>query len=92
MDAAKREPMPTKGTVDILPLVIEDFKRRDTVGRKKYGTTLQSHNGRDALMDAYQEACDLVFYLRQVIAERDEAEKYLLACEDCSGDAITKKI
>lgn len=30
-------------------------------------------NGRDALLDAYQEALDLVVYLRQVIYERDNA-------------------
>jgi hypothetical protein len=40
----------------------------------KYGTPLQTNNGRDALMDAYQEACDMVMYLRQAIAERDEKE------------------
>jgi hypothetical protein len=71
MDAAKREPMPTPGTADVLPLVIEDLRRRDEVGRRKYNTTLQANNGRDALMDAYQEALDLALYLRQVIMERE---------------------
>jgi hypothetical protein len=32
---------------------------------------LQPHNGRDCLMDAYQEALDLAMYLRQAIFERD---------------------
>lgn len=71
--ADQREPMPTKGKADILPLVIADLLSRDAVGRKKYGTTLQSHNGRDALMDAYQELLDGAMYLRQVIEERREA-------------------
>jgi hypothetical protein len=35
-------------------------------------TPLQPHNGRDALADAYQEALDLVVYLRQEIAERED--------------------
>ena len=48
-----------------------DMLDRDTVGRKRYGTRLQPHNGRDALVDAYQEALDLVVYLRQAIYERD---------------------
>ncbi len=52
-------------------LVIEDMRDRDTVGRERYGTPLQPHNGRDALVDAYQEALDLVVYLRQAILERD---------------------
>lgn len=52
-------------------LVIADMSERDTTGRARYGTPLQAHNGRDALVDAYQEALDLVVYLRQAIAERD---------------------
>lgn len=52
-------------------LVIADMEARDRVGRERYGTPLQPHNGRDALVDAYQEALDLVVYLRQAIHERD---------------------
>lgn len=54
-------------------LVIADMRDRDAVGRERYGTPLQPHNGRDALVDAYQEALDLAVYLRQAIAERDGA-------------------
>lgn len=52
-------------------LVIEDMLARDRVGRKRYGTPLQAHNGRDALSDAYQEALDLCVYIRQAHYERD---------------------
>lgn len=41
------------------------------MGLEKYGTKLEAFNGRDALMDAYQEAIDMVMYLRQAILERD---------------------
>lgn len=58
----------------IWELVIEDINARDHVGRKKYGTPLQANNGRDALIDAYQEALDLVVYLRQEIEERQLAQ------------------
>lgn len=54
-------------------LVMADMKERDQVGRQRYGTPLQPFNGRDALMDAYQEALDLAVYLRQAIYERDGA-------------------
>jgi hypothetical protein len=54
----------------IWSLVIEDMRERDALGRARYGTALQAHNGRDALVDAYQEALDLVVYLRQAIEER----------------------
>ena len=53
-------------------LVLVDIKERDFLGEIKYGTRLQPGNGRDALKDAYQEALDLVVYLRQVIYERDK--------------------
>ena len=52
-------------------LVIADMRDRDAIGRARYGTPLQPHNGRDALVDAYQESLDLAAYLRQAIAERD---------------------
>lgn len=52
-------------------LVLEDMRARDAEGRRKYGVPLQPNNGRDPLVDAYQEALDLVVYLRQAIHERD---------------------
>lgn len=70
MNAADKEPMPKRGPVDILPLVIGDLKDRDQVGTRKYGTTLQAGNGRDPLIDAYQECLDMAMYLRQAITER----------------------
>ena len=52
-------------------LVIDEMRARNAEGIRKYGTPLRPHNGRDALVDAYQEALDLVVYLRQAIHERD---------------------
>lgn len=52
-------------------LVIEDMLARDNVGRKKYNTPLQPHNGRDSLQDAYEEALDLCVYLKNAIEERN---------------------
>ena len=53
-------------------LVMADMAARDAVGAAKYGVRLQPHNGRDCLIDAYQEVLDLAVYLRQLIYERDE--------------------
>lgn len=50
-------------------LVITDMKDRDNAGFKKYGTRLRSRNGRDALVDGYQECLDMAVYLRQKIEE-----------------------
>lgn len=52
-------------------LVIRDIEERKALGLKRYGTLLQPHNGRDFLLDAYQEALDLCVYLRGVMFERD---------------------
>ncbi len=54
----------------IQDLVIEDMRERKRIGEERYGTPLQAYNGRDALIDAYQEALDLCCYLRQAIEER----------------------
>jgi hypothetical protein len=54
----------------IADLVIQDVAARKALGLQKYGTPLQAHNGRDALLDACQEALDLCVYLRQAIEER----------------------
>jgi hypothetical protein len=65
--------MPEKnnGTV-VLDFVLKDFIDRAELGKTRYGTYLETNNGRDALVDAYQEAMDLVMYLRQAILERDK--------------------
>lgn len=69
LSAAQPLPQPNTST-PIWDLVIADMRERDNVGRQRYGTPLQANNGRDALIDAYQEALDLVVYLRQAIEER----------------------
>ncbi len=66
------QPDPTpNASRPVWELVIEDMQARDRLGRARYGTPLQAHNGRDALQDAYEEVLDLAAYLRQAIAERD---------------------
>lgn len=53
-------------------LVIADMYKRDQDGTREYGVPLLTHNGRDALQDAYEEALDLAAYLRQAIEERKD--------------------
>lgn len=69
---ASREPEPAAGKRRVLPYVIADLEFREAAGEKKYGTPLMTDNGRDALVDAYQEALDLVMYLKQALMERKE--------------------
>lgn len=67
--AATPQPPPQGDGTPILPLVIADLQARAEMGKRKYGTELRADNGRDALMDAYQETLDLAMYLRQKLEE-----------------------
>ena len=61
-----KEPQPQPSNYPcVWDLVKADMVERDHLGQQKYNTRLQPHNGRDALVDAYQESLDLVVYLRQ---------------------------
>jgi hypothetical protein len=42
-----------------------DLVARAAIGKEKYGVMLESHNGRDALIDLQQEALDAVMYAHQ---------------------------
>lgn len=68
----KPQPAPKANNLPaVWDLVLEDFKARDAEGQRKYGVRLQPHNGRDPLVDLYQELLDAVVYCRQAIFERD---------------------
>lgn len=73
MNLSEHQPLPKNS--DNYPamwdLVRKDITDRESYGRNKYNTDLKPFNGRDVLIDAYQEALDLVVYLRQLIFERD---------------------
>jgi hypothetical protein len=69
--ASEYQPNPKPGRENVAGYVLRDIAERVEAGERKYGTRLQTFNGRDALWDAYQEALDLVMYLRQAILERD---------------------
>jgi len=78
---SEHQPEPKEGNQVVVDVVLADIRERAEAGREKYGTYLKTDNGRDALMDAYQEAIDLVMYLCQAILERDAAQ-----CPVCFGD------
>lgn len=60
---------PSGDGADVTDMVLKDLIERREAGTKKYGTSLKTFNGRNALIDAYQEATDLTVYLRQRIEE-----------------------
>jgi hypothetical protein len=69
-NSTEHEPKPIlNDNPAIWPIVIQDMKDRDAMGREKHGVPLQPFNGRSAKWDKYQEALDLVAYFRQDIWE-----------------------
>jgi hypothetical protein len=56
---------------DIQSMVIADIEKRRQVGISRYGTALQPHNGRDMLLDLYEELMDAAIYIKGVMVERD---------------------
>lgn len=77
-------------------LVIADIEVRKEFGIRKYGTALQSGNGRMMIVDLYEELMDAVIYVRGVIDEdhhlelenarlRREIEELRQRLEDSNG-------
>jgi len=71
--AASPQPRPTGDGQVVLDKVLRDLQDRAATGHIKYGTKLRTHNGRNALLDAYQEALDLAMYLAQALMEQQDA-------------------
>jgi len=70
-NASQQQPTPkTNEHRPIIEYVMQDLRKRAEVGKERYGTYLQPNNGRDALLDAYEEALDQTMYLKQEIIER----------------------
>lgn len=55
---------------NLIDLVLTDMHSRDAVGRARYGIPLTPGNGRDNLIDAYQECLDASVYLANELVEQ----------------------
>ncbi len=74
MSRAVEQPAPENNALPaVWDLVLADMRARDALGSARYGTRLQPHNGRDTLVDWYEELLDAVVYARALIYERDGA-------------------
>jgi predicted Zn-ribbon and HTH transcriptional regulator len=75
------QPNPKPGKEDVTPVARAEFLRmlaeREAQGIATYGTTLQTHNGRDMLQDAKEEAVDLIQYLIGAEMEREDLRREL---------------
>ena len=55
--------------MDVFAEVKKDLDARNDLGHQLYGKTMQPHDGRNSLLDAYEEALDLVVYLKKALME-----------------------
>lgn len=67
-----------------------DLGTRDRLGRATYGTPLLSGNGRDWLVDVYEELLDALVYAEQGIPQSDAArnirENVITALLECAAE------
>ena len=54
---------------NITDLVIKDLRGRERLGQAKYGRPLLPHDGRDSLLDLYEELLDAVQYIKKYMME-----------------------
>lgn len=85
-DAAAPQPTPTGDGIDVavvaaeklkalgLNEIAEDIEARIRLGERKYGTRLKAFNGREPLMDLYQEVLDGINYSQQCTIEGFDPE------------------
>lgn len=56
---------------DIVGKLQADLDKRRELGLAKYGKVMDIHDGRDWLVEAFEEAMDLCVYLRTAIEKRE---------------------
>lgn len=83
-DPERDQPLPAPGQQSVQAVLIRALAERRDYGIRKYGRPLETHNGRDALVDAWEELLDGLSYLTQLRLERGDhiAEEATPTCGD----------
>lgn len=75
--------MPTRSDrTAIQDLVVADIQQRKAIGVERYGSVLQSFNGRNVARDKYEEDLDGLMYSRQLLEQWEVMEKVIEAAVD----------
>ena len=82
------QPGPDSSSGDVWLEVINDMFKRREYGISEYGTPLQRGNGRDGLVDLYQELLDATVYIRSLIGEEARTVYVTQREYDMIGHAI----
>ncbi len=78
MHEEQPRPKNQPGKQSIWQMVIKDMENREKLGIDRYGEPVQTFNGRDSLLDAYEEQLDKIVYLKQHMEELKELGNELL--------------
>lgn len=73
--------LPNKGIQQVTPEVVRDIEERARIGALKYGSLLETFNGRSALQDLYEELLDAAQYTKQAIMESESSESFISSFE-----------
>lgn len=71
------QPLPTPGREPVTEQVIADLRARTEEGVRTYGRPLETHNGRSAKLDRYQELLDAAQYAKQDLLEEADLLRVL---------------
>lgn len=71
--ARQRQDKPTDPVPPYMMALIEDMKARHAVGVERYGVALGPHNGRDSMVDLYQEVLDSCVYAENLAIETGDS-------------------
>lgn len=66
-------------TAAVLESLCADVKARQELGISRYGRPLQAHNGRDVLLDLYEELLDGLAYCATAMEEFGTGDRHLAA-------------
>lgn len=61
-----------------LALFVKDMEERKNLGISRYGVALKPFNGRDPIVDLYQELLDAIVYCKQTLYEIEHTENHPL--------------
>jgi hypothetical protein len=89
-DPERDQPLPKPGGLPVQEIMIGVIRERREYGKRKYGRPLETHNGRDALKDAWEEALDLFTYLTQLRLERGDVLPGMSGTEEVEQGASVR--
>jgi hypothetical protein len=84
--------LPGDNLVPERSVIVEGMRARLSLGVAKYGTPLQSHNGRDALQDCWEEVLDSTVYAVQMLLEGEEVGDVVLTLISLLGKLAWLKL